>query len=366
MSLSKPNLVILLSGPGTSALAIVRIAGEGVPTFLADHFSRPTVPGRLVHGTLRDEKGVIDDPVVALALDGKSADITLHGGAWVIQAAIECAIGAGFVLVEQSAAPLWIMSEAKDALDAEVQLALPLARTELSARTLLAQPDAWRAFISAPRSPAEIQAVLDDRSLHHLLHPPTVAIIGLPNAGKSTLANQLFGQQRSIVSPVAGTTRDWVGEEANLDGLIVKLLDTPGRHETDDPIERQAIAQSDPAIKTADLAILLFDASRDYASQKHLLDLVKGDRVLIANKMDLATQEWSPEFLFDGPFFPISAKSHDSISAVSQVIRLHLHPRRRPIDAPRCWTSRQVELLTRSLSDPTLLKALACDNWQSS
>ena len=106
-----------------------------------------------------------------------------------------------------------------DPLEQEVLMSLPLARTELTLRMLLAQPAAWDRLIARPPAKAETENILADRALHWLLHPPRVAIVGAANVGKSTLANQLFGQQRSITVDLPGTTRDWVGETANLDGL---------------------------------------------------------------------------------------------------------------------------------------------------
>ncbi len=327
-------------------------------SFLAEHFSKSVAPGAIVHGTLRDEAGVIDDPVVALAADSSYADITLHGGAWVVEAAIECAQRAGFVR-RDSLSPRSAFPDSVDLLDAELQLALPLVRTELAARCLLSQPQAWREWIESTPGEGAIREVLNDPFLRHLLHPPTVVIIGLPNAGKSTLANQLFGTDRSIVSPIAGTTRDWVGEEANLDGLIIKLLDTPGRHETSDPIERQAIAQSDSMIQAASLAIILLDASRDFESQAHLLDVIDLDRVVVANKMDVATSEWSAAFLEEKWIVPIVAQRVEAVTRISKAIRLYFDPLGRPIDAARCWTSRQEDVLEASISDPSILRSLA-------
>src|SRR6185503_2714425 len=95
-----------------------------------------------------------------------------------------------------------------------------------------------------------------------MLHPPRVAIVGEANVGKSTLANQLFAQERSITADLPGTTRDWVGEVANVDGLPVTLVDTPGVRETADEVEREAIARSGEQVAAADLILLVLDATR--------------------------------------------------------------------------------------------------------
>ena len=128
-------------------------------------------------------------------------------------------------------------------LEREMLAALPLARTDLGVRTLLAQRRHGAEAMSTLYA-AAIGRILADRSLDHLLHPPRVAIVGAPNVGKSTLANQLFAQERSITADLPGTTRDWVGEIANIDGLAVTLVDTPGVRDTADAIEREAIDRS--------------------------------------------------------------------------------------------------------------------------
>src|SRR5205814_10504480 len=124
-------------------------------------------------------------------------------------------------------------------------------------RTLLAQPRAWKGVIDDQNlGRHELERIASDKTLHYLLHPPRVAIVGAPNVGKSTLANQLFAQERSITADLPGTTRDWVGEIANLDGLVVQLVDTPGIRDTSDAIERQAIDRSRHQIEQADLVVL--------------------------------------------------------------------------------------------------------------
>lgn len=87
----------------------------------------------------------------------------------------------------------------------------------------------------------------------------TVALTGPVNAGKSSLFNALLGRQRSIVSPAAGTTRDYVEATAEWDGVAIHLVDTAGLRETSDDIERQGIALAEAQIKSADLEIIVRD-----------------------------------------------------------------------------------------------------------
>ena len=126
--------------------------------------------------------------------------------------------------------------------------------------------------------------------MRRLLNPATVAIVGPPNVGKSTLANALFGQERSIVADIPGTTRDWVGGTADLAGLPVVLVDTPGQRVTSDAIEREAIALSRTPIASADLILMVSDATQpEEISSDDGRGIATGVACLdVANKCDLA------------------------------------------------------------------------------
>jgi small GTP-binding protein len=241
---------------------------------------------------------VIDDPVVVLADErAEVADINLHGGPWVVRWMMEMAKKEGFEVCEKQGEEWPIEAVDETGLQGEVLRALPMARTELALRLLLEQPAAWAAFRERARSrnaedvDAEVQAILADRSLWRQLHPPRVVIVGRPNAGKSTLANQLFAQERSITADLPGTTRDWVGELANIDGLAVWLIDTPGWRETGDQIESQAIERSREQAAAADLVIVVLDATGNLATQMAEMRSALGKQtrtVHVVNKCDLA------------------------------------------------------------------------------
>lgn len=87
------------------------------------------------------------------------------------------------------------------------------------------------------------------------------AIIGAPNAGKSSLLNALVGFDRAIVTDIAGTTRDTVEEKATVGGVLLRLIDTAGLHETDDLVEQLGVERSKKAVEDADLILALLDGS---------------------------------------------------------------------------------------------------------
>jgi small GTP-binding protein len=351
------NAAILLTSQSPAAIAVVRIRGPRVRDFLKN-FSRPVIPGRAIHGEWRDGDRIIDDPVVVVAPDLSWADISLHGGSWVITTFLEFARKNGFTILDDPTPPTPELThdDAANTLEREMLAHLPLAKTELAIRSLLAQPAAWE---STKRRSLDIPAILADRSLWWLLHPPRVAIVGEPNVGKSTLANRLFGQERSITADIPGTTRDWVGEIANLGGLAVILVDTPGHRETTDEIERAALQNSQSQIQSADLILQVLDATRVPSSSSPCTqgeDRGGGSpRILfLVNKCD------QPPGWDFSPLNPIqiSAKTGQGVELLIDRIHNFVGIDQQNVNHPRWWTDRQRDILTRAFSNPSVIQEL--------
>jgi small GTP-binding protein len=321
----------LLTPPVPAAIAVVRLTGTRVATFLADRFSRPALIGRAVHGVLRDEAGqTLDDPVVVLC-DPHTADLNLHGGTWVVRSVLNLAERDGFAVAPpepDGPTPLW----------REVMDALPTAPTPAAVRMLLAQPAAWAGI-----QPADVPSILADPSGRWLTSPPTVAIVGPANVGKSTLANQLFGQRRSITADQPGTTRDWVGDVADLGGLAVHLLDTPGVRATDDPTEAAAIGAAGERTRSADLVVLVLDRSMALGEDERGLMAAHPDAVVVANKADVPAA-WDSEAL------PTVAITGEGIARLRAAIRRRFGCEAIDPDRPRWWTERQRTILERAIA----------------
>jgi tRNA modification GTPase len=115
------------------------------------------------------------------------------------------------------------------------------------------------------------------------------AIVGRPNAGKSSLLNQLLGRDRAIVSPIPGTTRDTIEETANIRGLPVLLIDTAGLREASDDVEIEGVRRSRKSLADAEMILHVLDASEPLTAddQKYLAELAVTKRILIRNKIDL-------------------------------------------------------------------------------
>lgn len=122
----------------------------------------------------------------------------------------------------------------------------------------------------------------------------SLAIVGRPNVGKSSLFNALLEQDRAIVTSIAGTTRDLVTESAEIEGIPVRFMDTAGIHESSDLVETLGIERSHQAMADADLTVVVYDASVGLdAETTALLERAKvqGRYLLVANKCDLVAQE---------------------------------------------------------------------------
>ena len=125
------------------------------------------------------------------------------------------------------------------------------------------------------------------------------AIVGRPNAGKSSLLNQLLGRDRAIVSHLPGTTRDTIEETANIRGLPVVFIDTAGLRESHDEIEREGIRRSHESLAQAELILHVFDASEPLteADKHYLEEFSSKKRILVRNKTDLPVKLGLPPHL---------------------------------------------------------------------
>jgi tRNA modification GTPase len=119
-----------------------------------------------------------------------------------------------------------------------------------------------------------------------------VVIVGRPNVGKSSLMNLLLEEDRAIVTPVPGTTRDVLQESIHIDGLLFQITDTAGYRETNDPIEAEGVRRGEEALEKADLILWVLDSSEAYREEDHILSRkLKGKRkIILLNKADLPTR----------------------------------------------------------------------------
>jgi tRNA modification GTPase len=323
------TIFALSSGRPPSAISIVRVSGPEAGTALTSLAGRIRAPRLASRVLLRDaDQAPIDDAVVlwfpgpASATGENVAEFHVHGGRAVLAALFAALAAIGNV---RAAEPGEFTRRAfengkLDLTEAEGLDDLIHADTDRQRRQALRQLKGllgdkardWRAQIIEASAlieagidfsdegdvPAEmiapalakiktllgeIQEVLAAQGRSERLRDGlVVAIAGPPNVGKSTLMNQLARREVAIVSPHAGTTRDVIEVQLDLDGYPVTAIDTAGVRETDDPVEQEGVRRARARAAEADLVLWLVDA-------QHEIDLQKGAAPawVVRNKVDL-------------------------------------------------------------------------------
>jgi tRNA modification GTPase len=221
---------------------------------------------------------------------------------------------------------------------AHLEAAIDFADDDLTFLT----PDEIAAELAAVA--AEVDALIASHARGRVLRDGArTVIVGRPNTGKSSLLNALLGEARAIVTAVPGTTRDVIEEQIELGGVPVRLVDTAGIHATADEVERLGVARSRDALATADLALLVLDASVPLTDDdRALLDAVR-DRtaVIVLNKADLPAVV--PPAAFDLPAVVLSAHTGAGLPALEATLRDLLLGPAGAAESPALTTLRQRE-----------------------
>lgn len=328
--LVEDTIAALSTPPGEGAIALVRISGPEARRIAERVFhGGPLAPRRAVFGRIVDGDEVIDEVVLTVFAAPASytgedvVEIAGHGGVVVSARVLRTVLEAG----ARAAGPGEFTQRAflngkLDLTQAEAVMDLIRARTPLAARAAAEQlrgrigdevggiredllnvvahleafidfpdedidPDtgaAMRERLTAVRVRiARLLATADEGRI--LREGVRLAICGRPNAGKSSLLNRLLGEDRAIVSPTPGTTRDTIEEGLNLRGIPFQVIDTAGLRETPDAVEREGVRRARAAIEGADVVLRVVDASDPaWAGDPPAAP----DEILAANKVDLA------------------------------------------------------------------------------
>lgn len=151
------------------------------------------------------------------------------------------------------------------------------------------------------------------------------AIIGKPNAGKSTLLNSILGEERAIVTEIAGTTRDTLEEAVSIHGIPLNIIDTAGIRSTEDVVEKIGVNKAKEMAKDADLVLYVIDASKELnEDDKNIMELLKEKRVIaLMNKMDLDTVVSKEDIraFSEMAVVEISAKNHDGMQELYDLLK---------------------------------------------
>jgi tRNA modification GTPase len=364
------TICAIATPPGAGGLGIVRLSGPRVPDIARQLAGRLPPPRHATLADFRDAGGEIIDTGIVLyfaaphSFTGEDVlELQGHGGAFILQCVMQRALELG----ARPARPgefseRAFLNDKMDLVQAEAIADLIESGTEAAARAaqrslqgvfsrqvnaLQEQLTALRVFVEAAIDfPDEeidflaesdvvdrlrgtrqhLSALLREARQGCLLRDGIVlAIVGPPNAGKSSLLNALSGQDSAIVTDIPGTTRDVLRELIDLDGIPVHVADTAGIRETDDIIEAEGVRRARQALESADLVLLLEDAS----NPQHMgagpgIDLPPGLKCLrVGNKIDLLPPG-GPERLAEagnGERVWISAKTGMGLDVLRQRIR---------------------------------------------
>ena len=330
---------------GEGGIGLIRLSGDeavGIASSIIQTRNGQPIQDRASHIL---SLGHVRDPVTGERLDevlfavmraprtytrADTVEFYCHGGTLLLHRILDLLIRQGARLAEPGEFTKWAFLNGRiDLTQAEAVMDLIRAKTEAGQRAAMAQLEGGlhRQIVQlreeAVRLLAEIEAGIDFTEEDiHFLSPEQIrtqlseiigrveallktaasgkalregiatAIIGRPNVGKSSLLNALLMQNRAIVTPVPGTTRDTIEEYLNLEGIPLRIIDTAGLRDTDDLVEREGILRSRQAIKNADLVILVLDQTQPVGLAERRLFEETADRrrLIVFNKVDILSK----------------------------------------------------------------------------
>jgi tRNA modification GTPase len=380
------------SGAGRAAVTVVRISGPDTARVLARLIGKLPAPRRASLRRVRQpaSQEVLDE-ALALWFPGPgsytgedSAELHLHGGSAVFVAVAETLVGLGCRPAEpgeftrraflHGRLDLTQAEAIADLIDAETaaqrRQALRQASGALSllyggwterATRILAHQEAAiefemddlpsdlsaRACTEAERLAGEIGRHLDDGGRGEALREGlSIAILGAPNAGKSSLLNSLTGREAAIVSAQPGTTRDVVECRLDLGGIPALLADTAGLRRTEDEVEREGVRRARARGEEADLLIAVFAADAAPDAETLALAESRPDAILVATKCDLAPAAPS---LLGRPLLATSAREGRGIAELKAALSQRAEQRAGLSETPLLTRSRHRAALTEAV-----------------
>ena len=368
---SLDTICALATPNGIGAIGVIRLSGPDAISLTNQVFAGKDLSKQATHtlhfGLVKDGDVVIDEVVAGLYIAPKSytkenvVEISCHGSNYIIQQILNLLIKNGARPAKPGEFTLRaFLNGGLDLSQAEAVADLIASNTEAARKTALhnlkggfssdlqvmreklikfsalieleldfSQEDV--AFANKKELEILVQQLqlktnilLESFKLGNVIkNGVQVAIVGKPNAGKSTLLNTLLNEQRALVSEIPGTTRDTVEELLNIDGVLYKLIDTAGiRQQTGDVIEQMGIDKSKEKIIQADIVIALFDVNTTTPEQINTWENEIGlDKIiLVGNKMDLTTGDVLSNFNNFKNIVFISAKDKNNIDVLTQAI----------------------------------------------
>ena len=374
------TIVAISTPPGEGAIGVIRLSGNHAIAVANEIFAGKDLTRQPTHtlhfGKIMDSNTIVDEVVVSLFKGPKSytgediAEISCHGSDYVLQQVMNLCMANGARMAKPGEFTLRAFMNGKmDLAQAEAVADLIASHSFTAHRAAIHNlrggfsedlkqmreqliqfsalieleldfsqedvefADRTKFYELINRLTIAAQQLADSFRLGNVIkNGVSVAIIGRPNAGKSTLLNALLNEERAIVSDIAGTTRDTIEEALNINGILFRLIDTAGiREHSVDVIELQGIERSVDAMNKADVVVYLFDLVESRKSEKVKDEVLrKKDAfekaeikyVLVGNKVDEAGEAHAQEAFksIREKMFFISAKNKENIGALKQAL----------------------------------------------
>ena len=365
----KETIIALSTAPGVGAIAVIRLSGEDAITITNSVFRGKNLLNQKSHtahfGTIRNDDGEIIDEVVATLFIAPHSftkenvvEISCHGSPYIVQRLIKLFLTKGVRLAKAGEfTQRAFLNGQFDLAQAEAVADLINADTEASHKAALNQMRGGfseqikqlRAELIHFASMIELELdfgeedveFADREDLKKLVNQllsvitalvssfdlgnvikngvPTV-IAGKPNTGKSTLLNALLNEEKAIVSDIAGTTRDFIEDEINLEGVVFRFIDTAGLRDTEDKVEAIGVSRTKEKMKQASLIIYMFDLKNDTLTEVNrdinMLENLGIPFIKVGNKMDEAQSDLYAEMQKDPNTLFISAINKEGLEAL--------------------------------------------------
>jgi len=329
------TIVAAATPPGSGGIGIVRLSGAQTEEIARAMLGSLPEPRTATRRTIRDQHGKKIDAGLALYFPGRASftgesvlELHGHGGPMLVSMLVDAAVELGarraepgeftkraflndkLDLAQAEAVADLIGSGTQQAARAALQslsgafssavnaLAEQLVRLRMYVEAAIDFPEEEIDFLADAALQQRITEcgdafaiLLDQAELGRVLRDGyRVAIVGKPNAGKSSLLNRLSGEEAAIVTEVAGTTRDILREQINIDGLAVELIDTAGLRDNPDRIEKEGIRRAREAMKSADAVLWVQDAT-EQTEEDVGEELPDGIQItVVRNKIDLTDE----------------------------------------------------------------------------
>jgi tRNA modification GTPase len=364
---SDDTIAAIASAAGQAGVGVVRVSGPAVPAIAARLLGRPPRPRYAHYASFADADGMPIDHGLLLSFPAPASytgehvlELQGHGSPVLLDALLQrvCQLGARLARPGEFTERAFLNGKL-DLAQAEAVADLIAARSQAGARAALRSmegvfsrkveavlddlialrvhieaaidfPEEEIDFLADPvigRQLAALREQLADllaqaRRGVRLSDGLQVAIIGRPNAGKSSLLNQLAGHERAIVTDIAGTTRDVLHTALSLDGIALELADTAGLRETDDPVEREGVRRAREQLQRADVALLVSEPEQIEADL-HLFDgaAAGATRLVVINKIDRHGLPPRQESRGEQQWLWLSAKTGEGIAPLRETLK---------------------------------------------